>query len=360
MLSQVIFLEPGKITFAPVNNKSKALDSLTHIALGACLGDAFAGKQLGKRAMFLGAVAQSVPDIDFIASFWLNTSENLLGHRGFTHSLLFVVLITPLLALVAERWHRPHDISLNKWIVFFGAQGLVHLLLDGMNVYGVGLFEPFSHLRVSYNWIFVADPFYSVWLGIAFVALLILKKKHPRRGWWIRFGVGMSTIYLLYCGLNKIKIDHDVRDVFRKEGIAYNSYFTTPTPLNNWLWYVVAANDSGYQVGYRSLFDKERKIDFHFIPRNDHLLKSVENHEDLHKLIRFSKGYYTVQQWNDTLVFSDIRFGQMIGWNNPDARFVFHYFLQHPKGNKLVVQRGRFSNWDMNALRALLRRIRGN
>ena len=336
------------------------MDSLTHIALGACMGDAFAGKQLGKRAMFLGAVAQSVPDIDFVASFWNSTSENLLAHRGFTHSILFAVMITPLLALLAERWHRPHNISLRKWILFFGAQAFIHLLIDGMNVYGVGWFEPFSHYRVSYNWIFVADPFYSIWLGIAFVVLLVLKPNHPRRGWWRRFGVGMSTIYLLYCGLNKIKIDSDVRDVFKKQHIVYNSYFTTPTPLNNWLWYVVAANDSGYNIGYRSLFDKERKIDFHFIPRNDSLLKLVSNHEDLQKLIRFSKKYYVVQKWGDTLVFSDIRFGQMIGWRDPSARFAFHYFLQHPADNKLVVQRGRFAGLDIEAFKALLRRIRGN
>jgi inner membrane protein len=241
------------------------------------MGDAFAGKQLGKRAMFLGAVAQSVPDIDFFAGLWLNTSENLLAHRGFTHSILFVLLITPLLALVAVRWHRPHDITLKKWMLFFGVQAFIHLLLDGMNVYGVGWFEPFSHYRVSYNWIFVADPFYSIWLGVAFVVLLVIKRNHPKRAWWRKFGVGMSTIYLLYCGLNKIKINSDVRDVFNKQHIAYNSYFTTPAPLNNWLWYVVAANDSGYHIGYRSLFDKERKIDFQFVSRNDSLLEPVKD-----------------------------------------------------------------------------------
>jgi inner membrane protein len=336
------------------------LDSITHIALGACMGDAFAGKQLGKRAMFLGAVAQSVPDIDFIATFWTTTSENLLAHRGFTHSILFVLLITPLLALLAERWHRPHDISLRKWIIFFGVQAFIHLLIDGMNVYGVGWFEPFSHHRVSYNWIFVADPFYSVWLGIAFVALLLLRKNHPKRSWWIRFGVGMSTIYLLYCGLNKIKIDHDVKDVFKKQQISYNNYFTTPTPLNNWLWYVVAANDSGYYIGYRSLFDSERKIDFRFVPRNDSLLKPVQNQEDLQKLIRFSKGYYTVQQRNDSLIFNDLRFGQMIGWTDVNAPFVFNYYLQHPSENDFVVQRGRFAGWNKESFLALLRRIRGN
>ncbi len=310
--------------------------------------------------MFLGAVAQSVPDIDFVATLWSNTSENLLTHRGFTHSILFVVLITPLLAFLAERWHRPHDISFKKWMLFFGVQAFIHLLIDGMNVYGVGWFEPFSHYRVSYNWIYVADPFYSVWLGIAFVVLLILKRNHSKRSWWIKFGVGMSSIYLLYCGLNKLKIDSDVRDIFKKQHIAYNSYFTTPTPLNNWLWYVVAANDSGCNIGYRSLFDKERKIDFHFIPRNDSLLKPVKDQEDLQKLLRFSKGYYAAELWNDTLVFNDIRFGQMIGWRDPDARFAFYYFLQYPSGNKFIVQRGRFARWDWDAVHALLRRIRGN
>lgn len=336
------------------------MDSITHIALGACLGDAFAGKQLGKKAMFWGAVAQSVPDIDFIASAWSSTAENLLAHRGFTHSILFALIMAPLLAMLAERWHRPHDISLRKWIVFFGVQLFIHLLIDGMNVYGVGWFEPFSHHRVSYNWIFVADPFYSVWLGISFLVLVILKRNHPKRGWWVRFGVGMSTIYLLYCGLNKIKIDSDVKDVFRKQQITYNNYFTTPTPLNNWLWYVVAANDSGYNIGYRSLFDKERKIDFHFIPKNDQLLKQVSDHEDLQKLIRFSKGFYAAQQWNDTLVFNDLRFGQMIGWKNPEARFAFHYFLQHPGENDLVVQRGRFAGWNKEAFITLLKRIKGH
>ncbi|MBM3415198.1 MAG: metal-dependent hydrolase [Bacteroidetes bacterium] len=336
------------------------MDSLTHIALGACMGDAFAGKQLGKRAMFLGAVAQSVPDIDFIASFWLNTSENLLAHRGFTHSILFVVMITPLLALLAERWHRPHDISLKRWILFFGVQAFIHLLIDGMNVYGVGWFEPFSHYRVSYNWIFVADPFYSVWLGIAFIILLVLRKDHPRRGWWRRFGVGLSSIYLLYCGLNKIKIDSDVRDVFKRQQIAYNSYFTTPTPLNNWLWYVVSSNDSGFHIGYRSLFDKERKIDFRFVPRNDSLLRTVSDHEDMQKLLRFSKGYYTVQNINDTLIFNDLRFGQMAGWHDAGAPFVFYYYLQHPSENDFVVQRGRFARWNKETFRSLLRRIKGN
>ena len=91
------------------------MDSITHIALGACMGEAFAGKQLGRKAMLWGALAQSIPDIDFLASFWMDTASNLLAHRGFTHSFLFCLISGLILALLAERWHRPHNISLLKW-----------------------------------------------------------------------------------------------------------------------------------------------------------------------------------------------------------------------------------------------------
>src|SRR5687767_3871203 len=114
------------------------MDSLTHIAVGACVGEAFFGRTIGKKAMLWGALAQSVPDIDFIANIWLDTTSGLLAHRGFTHSLLFASLSALFLALVAEKWHRPHNISFRKWIVFFSVQLLLHLLLDAFNNYGVG------------------------------------------------------------------------------------------------------------------------------------------------------------------------------------------------------------------------------
>lgn len=342
-----------------MNYLYRTMDSLTHIAIGACMGELFAGKKIGRRAMFLGAVAQSVPDIDFLASFWLDTSENLLAHRGFTHSIVFAFLISPVLGLLAERWRRPHDITWARWTIFFLAQSLIHLLIDGMNAYGVGWFEPFSHYRVSYNWIFVADPLYSLWPEIAVLALLFLPKKDPRRRKWAWFGMFLSTIYLGLCGFNKYSIDKEVRMSFRDQGIQPKDYFTTPTPLNNLLWYVVASTDSGYQVGYRSVFDRSRQVDLHFVPRQEHLLEPVKDLEDLQRLLRFSKGFYAIENWHDTLVFNDLRFGQMAGWMNPQAPFVFYYYLQHPGENELVVQRGRFAGWNKETTLSLWRRMRG-
>lgn len=82
--------------------------------------------------------------------------------------------------------------------------------------------------------------------------------------------------------------------------------------------------------------------------------------EDVQQLIRFSQQFYTVEKWSDTLVFNDLRFGQVIGWTNPKAKFSFHYFLKYPAANRLVVQRGRFEGWDWQTAKVLWRRVQGN
>lgn len=245
-------------------------------------------------------------------------------------------------------------------MAFFGAQVLIHLLIDGMNVYGAGWFEPFSHLRISYNWIYVADPFFSVWPGISLLVLLIAARTSRLRAFWARSALIACGVYLLYCGLNKAEIDSDVRRIMNRQQVSYSRYFTTPTPLNNWLWYVVAEVDSGFYIGYRSVFDTKDSIAFQYVAQQSSLLHSVADHEDLQQLIRFSKGYYTVEMRKDTLLFNDLRFGQQIGWRNKEAPFVFYYYLQHPAENKMVVQRGRFAGWNREAFYSLVRRIKGN
>lgn len=336
------------------------MDSLTHIALGACVGEAMLGKKLGKKAMLAGAFANTIPDFDFLAAFWTDADDNLLAHRGFTHSFLFAALVTILMAQAFQRWFRSRHIQTRTWIWFFAVELFIHLFIDAFNAYGSGWFEPFSHTRVSFHTIFVADPFYSVWLGIALVMLWILKRDHPRRAFWLRFGLGISSLYFMYCVINKVKTTEDIRIMLREQHISYNRYFTTPTPLNNWLWYVVAGNDSGYYIGYYSVFDREKKISLQYFPKNDSLLDAVRSTEDFQHLRRFSKGYYTAERWGDTLVFNDLRFGQIVGWYEPRARFVFHYYLQRRDANKLVVQRARFARWNAVTIASLARRIRGN
>lgn len=335
------------------------MDSITHFALGACIGEVFLGNKFGKRALLWGGLAQSIPDLDFIAGFWMPLSEELLAHRGFTHSLLFIALLSPILALVANRLHRTAALPLLTWTGFFALEMLVHIFLDGFNNYGTGWLEPFLHTRFSFNTLYVADPFFTFWPVLAAVILLLTPLFSTRRAFWLKLGIILPMVYLGYACLNKLKIDKDTRAVLAAREIHYTRYFTTPAPLNNWLWYIVAGTDEGYHVGFRSLFDPKETTHLEYFPRNADWLDTLKHHDEVQQLIRFSQQFYTVEKYGDSLVFNDLRFGQIIGWKDPREKFVFHYFLQHPDGNELVVQRGRFAKWDKEIALALIRRAIG-
>ena len=324
------------------------------------MGEAFAGKTVGKKAMLWGILAQSIPDVDFIASFWLKTSDNLLAHRGITHSLLFALLITPIIAEFAYSLHKPHNISLKKWILFIGSVIFIHLFLDAFNNYGVGWLEPFSHVRISFNTIYVADPFFSIIPGIALLMLLFIKQKSTVRKWIWKTGLIIPFLYLLYSLANKLYVTAETEKILAAQNINFNKLLITPAPLQTWLWFIAAGNDSGFYTGYRSVFDKQPSLELHFKPQNNNLIHLVKEPDQLNKLIRFSQGFYTIEQRKDSMVFYDLRFGQIIGWQNPLEDYAFYYYLQPDVDNTLVVQRGRFAKWDRQSFKSFLNRIKGN
>ena len=326
--------------------------------MGACIGEVVAGKQLGKKAMLMGAIAQSLPDIDFLFAFFLDVTENLLAHRGFTHSLLFLLLITPLVAWIGYKtW--PGKLTWRNWVFFISVEIGIHLLLDSLNNYGTGLLEPFDHMRVALHTIFVADPLFSIWPFIGLVTLLILGKTHRKRKLFASTGIWLAGFYLVFAFINKMRIEDRFTRSLQNQGIAYERKLTTPTPFNNLLWFVTAGGEDGFYVGYRSVFDNRDTTELHYFPRNEELLKDVKDRQDVRDLIRFSQGFYTVEKWGDTTIFNDLRFGQIAGWVNPEEKFVFHYFLDHPdEENILVVQRGRFDGWNRESIRKLSEKVK--
>ena len=336
------------------------MDSITHIVLGAVIGEAFAGKSMGKKAMLYGAAAQSLPDIDFIASFWLSPSQNLLAHRSITHSFLFAIVATLFFAMLLNRWYRSKEIGVSKWIIFLGLEMVVHLFLDASNTYGVGWFEPFSNQRIAFNIVFVADPLFTIWSLIAVIYLLISKADSLKRKYWVAMALVMSLFYFLFALNNKRIIDKNVKANLAQQRIEYKRYFEAPTALNSLLWYIVVETESGYQIGYRSVFDSTPEIKFHYIPKDRSLLNPVDEYIGVDDLIQFSQGYYTVDRVDNTIIFNDLRFGQVRGWDTPKSPFVFRFYLQKPEENMLVMQRGRFLGWNKESVQSLFRRIEGN
>jgi inner membrane protein len=333
------------------------MDSLTHIVLGACVGEIIAGKKLGRKAWLAGAILQTIPDIDFIAGFWLSPAEDLLAHRGFTHSFLFVILLSLFLAALSKRAGWSAGLSRKGWLFFSFIELLIHVLLDSMNVYGTGWLEPFSHIRISFNILFVADPFFTIPLLITFILLLVGNVPVKKRALLAKSALVLSGLYLVYVLILKWQVDAVVNNTLNRKVDENEYYISTPTPFNPWLWYVVSKEKKSFQLGYYSVFDQSDSIDFFTIPKKSHLFPLAASQEAIPHLIRFSQGFYTLQQAGDTIIFNDLRFGKIMGWANPSSPFVFYYYLNKSADNSVVIQRGRMKGWSANSAFYFIHRI---
>ena len=333
------------------------MDSLTHIVLGAAIGEAYLGKKIGRKAMLWGAVADTIPDLDVFASPCVSNAQQLLVHRGLTHSILFVIVISFILGILFKRWYRYADVSKREWTILFLLGMFTHITIDSFTSYGTGWFEPFSSYRVSFNSIFVADLFYTVPFLICVLIALIAKNKSSRRVKWNRFGLIISSLYLAFTLCNKIYINYKMRDGLDKKHIAVTDFVTTPTPLNNILWTAYAADSAGFWFGYYSLFDKTNDINYYHVNKKDYLLKPFENDKEVKLLKRFSKGYYCMSSHDSAIYFNDIRFGQMGGWDKPDSAFVFSFKLNKNADNSMALNRSRFKTSFNDAFSSLVNRV---
>ena len=310
---------------------------------------------MGKKALVLGAIGQSIPDIDFVTSWWMPTAADLLAHRGFTHSMLFAILVSVLLAWSSKKiWQT---LTMKQWCFFWGIQLFMHLFLDIFNVYGTGLFEPFSHYRVSLNTFFVLDPLFSLWPVLALPLLLASKKGSSRANKIATYPLMISGLYMAYSISNKLIITSSVEHDLAGKHMPVKRFFTTPTPLNNLLWYIVAETDSGFYTGYSSLLDKSPDIKYRFVPQNTQ--GQPQDNDELKRLKRFSQGYYVFSQFGDTTVFNDLRFGEMTAGLQPDPRFCFYYYLSPQLSNDVIIQRGRFKGWNRDMVYRFIGRIKG-
>lgn len=334
------------------------MDTLTHLVLGAVTGELTARNQIGRKALALGAAAQYLPDVDVVAALWIDPAQNLMVHRGITHSFFFVVTGSLVLAWCSRGIFARSNLSWCFWIGFFGLQLSLHIFIDAFNAYGAGWLEPFGNEKISFHALYVFDPAFALPLLIALLIVLFSKNVTMRRRYALA-GVSVAGLYLITAFCMQWITRNKVQAELERNAIGYDKILVTPAPLSSLLFFVAAADEAGFHTAHVSVFDKRDSIRFQFFPRNEHLLRQVREMSAVRSLKEFSNGFYTIERWGDTLVFNDLRFGQMRGWVNPKERFVFHYFVDYPEANTLVMQRGRFAGWDKETIRGLFIRMFG-
>lgn len=129
---------------------------LTHPAVPLAVGVAFGNRVIPRRLMEFGILASILPDIDVAAFRFGIPYESMFGHRGFTHSILFAVLVGIAFAAFSKVGRE------RGWTVFLftAFAALSHGLLDALTNggHGVGFFIPFSAERYFFGegWIEVS------------------------------------------------------------------------------------------------------------------------------------------------------------------------------------------------------------
>ncbi len=284
------------------------MDSLSHIVLGAAIGELMLGKKLGKKAMLWGALGANLPDADVFFTSCYHPVDALFVHRGITHSFLFAFLIPPVLGWLFSKFNWKRPATFKEWTFLYYVTIFSHPLLDSCTMYGTGILEPFSNYRAQFTSLFIIEPLYTLPLLIGFIALLVLKGDSLKRKFWAKFGLWSSTLFLLLAIGNKFYMDTVFTDSLNKQDISHSDIITSPTPFNTILWNAFAKDTSGYWFGFYSHLDKTKNVEFAFVPRNDSLAGDLLQNVMVQKLIRFSNGFYCFTICDNELHFNDLRF----------------------------------------------------
>lgn len=300
-----------------------------------------------------------LPDIDGIATAWLDHPSALLAHRGFTHSVLFVFLFAFLSSVAYNFFLRERTFSQRTVFLFVLLEMFLHIFMDGFNAYGTAWFEPFSHYRVAFHALYLTDPLFTAWPVIALIFLIIHwnKKAYDLQN-IARKGILLSAAYLFLSLLFKESVEAAVRRTLRADKITAVDFTTTPTPFNSMLWYVMVRNGKGYYIGYRSVWDGSAGIRWKYHPLQKELEVYAADKEELDQLLRFAAGYHTFSRSGDTVHVNVLRFGQACGWHDANAPFVFRYPL-NKESSRTQLQEGRLEGWSGPSVRSLFYQMFG-
>lgn len=315
------------------------MDLASHIFIGAAIGQVTIGKKAGKKAMFWGALAGIMPDFDVVFQSLFSAVRSVFFHRGITHSLFFWIIFSILFAWIC--WKKvllEKGITYKEWLRLWSIAWFSHLFVDLFNTYGTGYLLPFSGLRPSFDTINVIDLVFTMPLLIAFV-LLIFIHRNRSRNILATIGLFCSFTYLSYTVYNKYYFDNFAKKELEKQSISYTRIRTSPLPLSNFAWMVLAEGEEGFWIG-NYFMTEGGDIHFQYIPKN-HQLIDFENSKEYSRLQTFTKGYYVVDKMDDKIILSDARFTSLANINSyPDSNIEFVLrFVITEKDGKIKVKR---------------------
>ena len=148
------------------------MDSLTQFTLGAAVGQAVLGRKLGWRAALTGGLVATIPDLDVMVPFD-DPVADFTYHRGASHSLLVLTVVSPLVAWFFYWCSKPENRDFKRWWLLCWLALFTHPLIDAATIYGTQLFWPITEYPVGAGSTFIIDPGYTLPLLLGVAAALV-------------------------------------------------------------------------------------------------------------------------------------------------------------------------------------------
>ncbi|MEE3225167.1 MAG: metal-dependent hydrolase, partial [Bacteroidota bacterium] len=232
------------------------MDSLTQIVLGAAVGEAVLGKKVGNKAMLYGAIAGTIPDLDTIWGEFLDPLTAIEIHRGISHSIVFSIVMAPILGWLVAQLHKKAQAGWKDWSWLFFWGLVTHPLLDAHTTWGTQLFWPLD-LRLAYQNIFVIDPLYTLPFLIFLILAMRLPKASRKRRKWNNLGLIVSSAYMVLTLVLKGISYQKFTEALANEKIEYTQIDTRPAAFNTILWHANIDVGDAYLLGDYSFFDSQ-------------------------------------------------------------------------------------------------------
>jgi inner membrane protein len=121
---------------------------ISHGLVALVFGKTFS-KSIGAKFWILTIICAILPDIDVIMFFFGIPYGHMYGHRGFSHSILFALLVSFIVVLIGFRKIERNTKVWWSFVLYFFLVGLSHGILDAMTSggLGIGFFMPFDSTR---------------------------------------------------------------------------------------------------------------------------------------------------------------------------------------------------------------------
>ncbi len=293
------------------------MDSLTQLTFGAACGEAVLGQQVGRKALVWGALLGTLPDLDVFIPLG-GPVNDFVYHRGFSHSLILLALLSPLAAWLITKIHPGTERYYRRWVLLSLLVLEASVLLDLLTIYGTQILWPFDRTPMAFPILFIIDPLFTLPVFSGVLAALVLKRKRGLGHRINSVGLFLSLAYLAWAFGAGEFVERRVREKLARQEISYSQLISSPAPFTTLLWRVVGIEKDRYFETYFSLFDQDKSLFIDFYPRNLALMTGIEEHPPVVKLKKFTRGFYAFSTVGASVVMTDLRMG-----SEPDYVFRF-------------------------------------